>query len=139
MPRGNPDNLRTAAQRKRTDATGRAEKAINALVRDGAPVNLRTVARLAGCSPDFLYRTPGLRHRIQQLRQQPPARSPAPDQPERSTSNVVRELTAQLADDAAAARRSPRLRRRSPPPTASSYKLRRQFAADHRHTAAQER
>jgi hypothetical protein len=54
MPRGNPDNLRGAAQRKRAAATQRAEKAINALVRDGAAVNFRAVARVADCSPDFL-------------------------------------------------------------------------------------
>lgn len=100
MPRGNPDNLRTAAQRKRTDATRRAEQAINALVRDGAPVNFRAIARLAGCSPDFLYRTVELRARIERLRQTPPAPRPrAPEHREHSTSSVVRELTAQLAEE----------------------------------------
>jgi Family of unknown function (DUF6262) len=97
---GNPDNLRAAARRKRAAATERAEKAINALVRDGAPVNFRAVARVAGCSPDFLYRTPALRRRIESLRDKPArAKAAPPDELERSPSNVVRELAAQLADE----------------------------------------
>jgi hypothetical protein len=68
---GNTDNLRAAAQRKHHDAVDRGQQAIRALVRDGEPVNFRAVARLADCSPDFLYRTPGLRTRIEQLRSEP--------------------------------------------------------------------
>jgi hypothetical protein len=99
--RGNPGNLRAAAQRKHDDAVARAERALRALVRDGEPVNFRAVARLADCSPDFLYRTPVLRARIQQLRAQPRrVVEPAgliPAAP--STSAVIRELAAQLADE----------------------------------------
>ena len=39
---------------------------MNALVRDGEPVNFRAVARRADCSPDFLYRATDLRARIEQ-------------------------------------------------------------------------
>jgi hypothetical protein len=100
MARGNPDNLRAAAQRKHADAVQRAEHAINALVRDGAQVNFRAVARVADCSPDFLYRDATLRARIEQLRAQPrrvdtPRTSAAPTD---STSPVIRELAAQLSD-----------------------------------------
>jgi phage shock protein A len=99
--RGNPENLRAAAQRKHDHAVARAERALHALVRDSEPVNFRAVARLADCSPDFLYRTPVLRARIQQLRAQPRrAAEPAdliPAAP--STSMVIRELAAQLADE----------------------------------------
>jgi hypothetical protein len=101
MPeRGNPDNLRAAAQRKHDDAVDRAERALRALVRDGEPVNFRAVARLADCSPDFLYRTPTLRAWIEQIRSQP-RRTSTPANltpPADSPSMVIRELAAQLAD-----------------------------------------
>lgn len=99
--RGNPDNLRAAAQRKHQDAVDRAEHALRALVRDGDPITFRAVARLADCSPDFLYRTPGLRARIEQLRSHPRrAGAPAnPVAPVESPSMVIRELAAQLADE----------------------------------------
>jgi hypothetical protein len=96
--RGNPDNLRAAAQRKHQAAVARAERALHALVRSGDPVSFRGVARLAECSPDFLYRTPRLRGRIEQLRAQP-RRAAAPEPPPSTTSGVVRELAAQLADE----------------------------------------
>jgi hypothetical protein len=66
--RGNPGNLRAAARRKHEHAVNRAEQAIRALVRAQDPVSFRAVARLAECSPDFLYRTPQLRSRIEALR-----------------------------------------------------------------------
>jgi hypothetical protein len=64
------------------------------------PVSFRAVARLADCSPDFRCRTPSLRARIAQLRAQP-RRATASEPPARdeSTSNVVRELAAQLAHE----------------------------------------
>lgn len=96
--RGNPDNLRAAARRKREHAINRAEQAIRALVRAQDPVSFRAVARLAECSPDFLYRTPELRSRIEALRAQPRRADPPHPAPE-STSGVVRELAAQLADE----------------------------------------
>ncbi len=98
--RGNPDNLRAAAQRKHHDAVDRAERALNALVRDGEPVNFRAVARLAGCSPDFLYRTSPLRARIEQVRSQPrhAAAAPTPTPPSGSPSMVIRELGARLIE-----------------------------------------
>lgn len=99
MPRnGNPDNLRHAARRKHEEALERAEQAVNALVRNGEAVNFRAVARLAGCSPDFLYRTSSLRARIEQLRKTPRrSRGTQPDLT--SSSAVMRALSAQLADE----------------------------------------
>lgn len=95
------ENLRAAAQRKHEHAVARAQRALHALVRDGEPVNFRAVARLADCSPDFLYRTPVLRERIQQLRARARrVNEPAdPGSPPASTSAVIRELAAQLADE----------------------------------------
>lgn len=100
MRHGNPDNLRAAAKRKHAEAVARAEKAINALVRDGVPVNFRAVARLADCSPDFLYRTPALRQRIEHLRASTPReRTPPPVGDQKTSNGVVRELAAQLAEE----------------------------------------
>lgn len=96
--RGNPDHLRAAARRKHEHAVNRAEQAIRALVRTQEPVSFRAVARLAECSPDFLYRTPELRSRIEALRAEPRRAAP-PYSPAESTSGVVRELAAQLADE----------------------------------------
>lgn len=101
MARGNADNLRAAAKRKHDEAVARAEKAIRALVRDGVPVNFRAVARLAECSPNFLYRTPWLRERIGRLRAQARSPTPAPQSQSLTGSNgtVIRELAGQLADE----------------------------------------
>jgi hypothetical protein len=101
MPRGNPDNLRAAARRKREVATERAETALDALITNGEPITFRGLARAGGVSIDFLYRSP-LRAQIEQLRanqqRTPPApREPEPDQPP-SQSNVVRTLTGQLTE-----------------------------------------
>ena len=100
MARGNPDNLRAAAARKREHTTQRAETALRALIKRGEAITFRGVATEASCSPDFLYNSPTLRPRIEHLRAQqqatppPKARSAATDGP--ATSNVVRALTAQL-------------------------------------------
>jgi len=101
MPRGNPDNLRAAAQRKREAATQRAETALNELIASREPITFRGLAKTAGVSIDFLYRSP-LRARVEQLRadQQhaPPVRpEPRADQPPLH-SNVVRALTAQITE-----------------------------------------
>lgn len=101
MPRGNATNLRAAAQRKHQAAVARATTALDALQRDGEPITFRGLAKTAGVSVDFLYRSP-LRERVEQLRahQQhapPTPRQPEPEQPP-SNSNVIRALTAQLAE-----------------------------------------
>jgi Family of unknown function (DUF6262) len=101
MPRGNADNLRAAARRKHHAATHRAETALNALIANGEPITFRGLAKTAGVSIDFLYRSP-LRARVEQLRgeqqRKPPAtRNPDPEPPA-SRSNVVRTLSAQLSE-----------------------------------------
>jgi hypothetical protein len=98
MARGNPDNLRAAAARKREHATERAETALRALIKRGDPITFRGVAAEAGCSPDFLYCSPTLRPRIEHLRAQQQA-TPRPRLAPidgLATSNVVRALSAQL-------------------------------------------
>lgn len=98
MPRGNPENLRAAAQRKRSEATDRAEAALAELVPSGQPITFRGVARAAGVSVDFLYRST-LRSRIEELRA---ARQPARTEPTANTpdgeSPVARALAAQLRE-----------------------------------------
>jgi hypothetical protein len=99
MPRGNPDNLRAAAQRKRAEATTRAEAALAELVARRQPVTFRGLAKAAGVSVDFLYNSP-LRGRIEQLRATAPITAPgaAAAHAEASDSQVVRALAAQLRD-----------------------------------------
>ena len=101
VARGNPDNLRAAAQRKRQAATERAQTALETMIASGEPITFRGLAKTAGVSTDFLYRSP-LRARVEQLRATQQQNPPAPREPEvepaPSQSNVVRALTAQLAE-----------------------------------------
>ena len=101
MARGNPENLRAAAQRKRQAATERAQTALDALITAGEPITFRGLAKKAGVSIDFLYRSP-LRPRVEQLRADQQRTPPTPHEPEPeqppSQSNVVRALTAQLTE-----------------------------------------
>jgi hypothetical protein len=99
MARGNPDNLRAAAQRKSQATTKRAETALRTMIRSGEAITFRGVARTAGCSIDFLYGNPELRRRIEHLRAQQSKPSPPPAATDPGTdSNVIRALTAQLAE-----------------------------------------
>jgi hypothetical protein len=102
MARGNPENLRAAAQRKRQAATRRAETALEQLIANREPITFRGLAKTAGVSIDFLYRSP-LRARVEQLRADQQRIPPSPrdrevEQPPPSQSNVVRALTVQLAE-----------------------------------------
>jgi Family of unknown function (DUF6262) len=101
MPRGNADNLRAAAQRKHHAATQRAETALNAMIANGEPITFRALAKTAGVSIDFLYRS-SLRARVEQLRAEQQRTPRAPREPEvtqpPSQSNVVRALAAQLTE-----------------------------------------
>ena len=101
MAGGNPENLRAAAQRKHQAAVARATSALDILERDCKPVTFRGLAKTAGVSVDFLYRSP-LRSRIEQLRSARDSTPPAPRSVEpceiATQSNVVRALTAQIAE-----------------------------------------
>jgi Family of unknown function (DUF6262) len=98
--RGNPGNLRRAAAAKSAAAQARAENGLEQMLRHGDPITFRGLARTAGVSLDFLYSTPGIRSRIEQLRARQratpaaPAPLPGPDQP----SSVIRTLTTQLTE-----------------------------------------
>jgi hypothetical protein len=98
--RGNPENLRAAAQRKSQATIKRAEAALRQMIKNGEPIAFRGVARAADCSIDFLYGNTELRRRIEHLRSQQ-QRKPAAEVPamvEADSSNVIRALTAQLAE-----------------------------------------
>jgi Family of unknown function (DUF6262) len=97
--RGNPENLRVAAQRKSQATIKRAEAALRTMIKKGEPITVRSVARTAGCSIDFLYGSPELRRRIEHLRAQQQAKpAPAPSDWSTADSNVIRALSAQLAE-----------------------------------------
>lgn len=100
MARGNPENLRAAAQRKSQATIKRAEAALRQMIKNGEPITFRGVARTSGCSMDFLYGNPELRRRIEHLRaqQQNNPSPPAAATDQNADSNVIRALTAQLAD-----------------------------------------
>ena len=97
MPRGNPDNLRAAAHRKRTVATLRAEAALGELVARCQPVTFRGLAKAAGVSVDFLYRS-SLRPRIEEFRAAAPIAAASAEQAPSSDSQVVHALAAQLRE-----------------------------------------
>ena len=87
MARGNPDNLRAAAQRKSQATIKRAETALRTMIKNGEPITFRGVARTAGCSIDFLYGNPELRRRIEHLRSQQQSKpAPAPSRVEAPTA-----------------------------------------------------
>jgi len=98
--RGNPNNLRQAAARKSAAAHTRAEQGLREMIRRNQAITFRGLARTAGVSLDFLYRTTEIRSRVEHLRAQqqtqPPTPTPTaePDQP----SSVIRTLTTQLAE-----------------------------------------
>jgi hypothetical protein len=142
MACGNPANLRAAAQRKRQAATERAQTALDALIAASEPVTFRGLAKAAGVSIDFLYRSP-LRTRVEQVRADQQRRPPARAQPDSelnqppSQSNVVRALTAQLAELKRHYRAEiARLEAALAAAQGENLELRRQLGRQHRASAA---
>jgi hypothetical protein len=99
--------LRAAAAARRADAAQRANAGLRQLVKDGAEINFRSVARAGNVGLNFLYDHPDLRRRIESLRAQQAAatrrRPPVPDA-SNSDSNVLRTLSAQLKAERASHR-----------------------------------
>ena len=100
--RGNPGNLRQAAAAKSAAAKARAENGLTQISRNGDPITFRSLARIAGVSLDFLYRTPEIRRRAEHLRAQQnarpsPPRIPAdPDQPGSEWIKFLEEIDKQV-------------------------------------------
>jgi hypothetical protein len=140
MARGNPENLRAAAQRKREAATQRAETALEQLIAAREPITFRGLSKSAGVSIDFLYRSP-LRARIEQLRAERDSAPPAARSVEVSAaatqSNVVRALTAQIAELKRRHRvETEQLRAALAAAQGENLELRRQLGRPHRTSAA---
>jgi hypothetical protein len=64
----NTKGLQRHAQARRQAALERAERAIQALLAQGRPINFSTVARAASVSTAWLYQQAPLKARIEQLR-----------------------------------------------------------------------
>ena len=99
-----PRQLADAARRRREEAEAHVESAIRSAVRGKIAVNFQAIAAAAGVSPDFLYRHPQLRPRIEQLRSQARPQHSASNVEAGARSNVVRVLTRQLQDERRARR-----------------------------------
>ncbi|MEU2338314.1 DUF6262 family protein [Streptomyces sp. NPDC013172] len=94
-----PEHLHQATRARTQETEKRARSALAELVKAGKPVSFTAVARQAGVSTDFLYRSPDLRTRIERHRAKVGSASAASEQPsgDSSTSAAVRALSARLA------------------------------------------
>ncbi|MGW3627950.1 DUF6262 family protein [Streptomyces sp. NPDC000880] len=93
-----PDHLQQATRARSQGAEKRARTALAELVKGGKPVSFTAVARQAGVSTDFLYRSPELRNQIERHRTKAGSAPAAPSDPpcDSSTSAAVRALSARL-------------------------------------------
>lgn len=66
----NVEGLRHNAQKKREEAFKRTEAAIKQLIKEGRPVNFKTVAETAEVSTAWLYKEAEIKGRIEHLREQ---------------------------------------------------------------------
>ena len=66
----NTKGLLSSAASKRQACFGRADEAIQLLLKENKPINFNTVAETAKVSVGWLYRQPELKKRIQYLREQ---------------------------------------------------------------------
>jgi hypothetical protein len=92
--------LAAAAARRHQDAQDRASDALAALDADGLAVSFQAVAQRAGVSRQWLYTQPGLRARIEQLRDRRPNASAAavPDE-QRARERSLRQRNETLLGD----------------------------------------
>jgi hypothetical protein len=99
--------LRAAAAARHADAAQRADAGLRQLIKDGAEINFRSVARAGHVGLNFLYDQPDLRRRIEGLRAQQaaatPRPTPAPDARD-SANNLLRTLSAQIKAERASHR-----------------------------------
>ena len=94
---GNLASLQKAAAARTAATAARAEAALDHMLRTGQPITFRGLAAAAPVSLDFLYRTPAIRQRIEQLRAQQQSRPARPRNAKPDPSgNVIAALTGQL-------------------------------------------
>ncbi|MEU1663536.1 DUF6262 family protein [Streptomyces sparsogenes] len=93
-----PEHLRRAARTRTQEAENQARTALAELVKAGKLISFTAVARQAGVSTDFLYRSPELRKQIERHRAKGGSASALPAEPsgDSSTSAAVRALSARL-------------------------------------------
>ncbi|MGW1116927.1 DUF6262 family protein [Streptomyces tanashiensis] len=94
-----PEHLRQATRARTEEADKRARAALAELAKAGKPTSFTAVARQAGVSTDFLYRSAELRTMIERHRAKhgPAAAAPVDPPGDSSTSAAVRALSARLA------------------------------------------
>lgn len=109
-----PDNSRYLVQsaRDRSDAAfTRARDALRDLDRSGQPVTFRGLAAAAGVSRAWLYRQPGIRAEVEQLRAAAPAAArPLPAAQRGTDHSRQQRIEALLADNARLRAENTRLR-----------------------------
>lgn len=66
----NVEGLQQSAAQRHAETVRRTVEGIQHLIRDGRPVNFKTVAETAGVSTAWLYQQPLIKQRIQELRAQ---------------------------------------------------------------------
>ena len=64
----NVEGLRNSATKKKEQVLKRAENAIHCLLKEGRPVNFKTVAEAGDLSIPYLYKNQAIRERIEHLR-----------------------------------------------------------------------
>ncbi|MFF1415826.1 DUF6262 family protein [Streptomyces sp. NPDC058289] len=94
-----PEHLRQATRARTEGADKRARATLAELTKAGTPISFTAVARKAGVSTDFLYRSPVLRDLIERSRAKHGLASATPVSlpGDSSTSAAVRALSARLA------------------------------------------
>lgn len=99
MPAMAAETLARAAARRHEDAHDRAIGALGALDADGLAVSFQAVARRAGVSRQWLYTQPGLRARIEQLRNRRPSASATVPDDQRARERSLRQRNETLLAD----------------------------------------
>ncbi|AXL88384.1 transposase [Streptomyces sp. CB09001] len=126
-----PKHLRQATRARTQEAEKRARTALAELARAGKPISFTAVARQAGVSTDFLYRSPELRTQIERHRAKtgPVPAGPANPPGDSSTSAAVRALSARLTRQQEAHRAEvTRLRKALEAAQGENLELRRRLA-----------
>ncbi|MGZ3646361.1 MAG: DUF6262 family protein [Ktedonobacteraceae bacterium] len=89
--RRNTEGLRANAHKKAEQTQQRAESAIELLLREGRPINFKTVAETAGISTAWLYEHDAIKQRIIHLRSQQLPKAQVKLPPREQASNASKD------------------------------------------------
>jgi hypothetical protein len=89
--RRNTEGLRANAHNKAEQTQQRAESAIELLLREGRPINFKTVAETAGISTAWLYEHDAIKQRILHLRSQQLPKAQVKLPPREQASNASKD------------------------------------------------